>query len=72
MLIKNGVKRNLFYRLYAAVHHSGGLGGGHYTCFVKKESGKWYYISDSYFSETTLDKVVNSEPYILYYRLEKN
>lgn len=61
--------RKIFYELYAAVHHSGGLGGGHYTAFVRKESGKWYYVSDSHYSETSVERVLKSEPYMLYYRL---
>ena len=61
--------KKVFYELYAAVHHSGGLGGGHYTAYVKKNSGQWYYVSDSHYSETTIDRVIKSEPYMLYYRL---
>lgn len=30
-------------------------------------SGKWYYISDSYVSEVTEDKVLGSQAYVLFY-----
>lgn len=60
--------RKCVYELYAATHHSGSLGGGHYISYVKK-NGKWYYISDSHYTETKLSDVLSSNPYMLYYRL---
>lgn len=29
--------------------------------------GKWYYVSDSHVSETTEDKVLNAQAYLLFY-----
>lgn len=50
-LLQNEKKnKKAVYEFYAATHHSGSLGGGHYTSYVFK-NGKWYYISDSHFKE---------------------
>ena len=38
------------YQLYGIVEQQGSIHGGHYVCYVKKESGNWYYVSDSRFS----------------------
>lgn len=56
------------YELYGAVQHSGSLNGGHYVCYVKKESGNWYYISDSFFNKVNVNAALNSDAYLLFYR----
>jgi ubiquitin C-terminal hydrolase len=56
------------YELYGAVQHSGSLNGGHYVCYVMKESGSWYYISDSFFDKVRPDAVLKSDAYLLFYR----
>ncbi|XP_024521247.1 ubiquitin carboxyl-terminal hydrolase 1 [Selaginella moellendorffii] len=61
------------YRLVGVVEHSGTMKGGHYVAFVRGGSagdGKenfWYYISDSDVRRTTLDQVLRSEAYLLFY-----
>lgn len=62
--------KKTIYDLYAVTHHSGSLGGGHYVSYVKK-SEKWFYISDSYYSSSTLEDVLVSDPYMIYYKLRE-
>lgn len=62
------MSRKCVYELYAATHHSGSLGGGHYISYVKKNQD-WFYISDSHYQKTSLSDVLGSNPYMLYYRL---
>jgi len=59
------------YELYGAVQHSGSLNGGHYVCYVMKESGSWYYISDSYFNKVNASAALNSDAYLLFYRRKR-
>lgn len=54
------------YRLLGVVHHSGGLGGGHYTSYIRKNE-KWYYISDSYYKESSLKSALNADAYLVFY-----
>ncbi len=56
------------YELYGAVQHSGSLNGGHYVCFVKKESGTWYYVSDSVVSQSSEGAALKSDAYLLFYQ----
>ena len=56
------------YRLLGAVNHSGGLGGGHYTAYVRKNEN-WYYISDSYYKESNLKSALNADAYLVFYEL---
>lgn len=64
----NNLKESYIYELYGAVQHSGSLSGGHYTCYVKKESGQWYYVSDSHFSPSSLKDALTSDAYLLFYK----
>ncbi len=63
-----GLNKEYRYELYATVNHSGGLGGGHYTAHVKK-NGVWYYVSDSHYQEVSQSRVLNSNPYMIFYKL---
>lgn len=54
------------FRLLGVVHHSGGLGGGHYTSYIRKNE-KWYYISDSYYKESNLKSALNADAYLVFY-----
>ncbi len=56
------------YELYGAIQHTGSLNGGHYVCYVKKQSGSWYYISDSFFNKVNASAALNSDAYLLFYR----
>ncbi|KAJ1397194.1 Zinc finger, UBP-type [Sesbania bispinosa] len=70
------------YHLVGVVEHSGTMRGGHYVAYVRggqrnrakadkeNEGSAWYQASDAYVREVTLDEVLRSEAYILFY--EKN
>lgn len=68
------------YALYGIVEHSGSLHWGHYVAYTKvhgttkstDESSettpdKWFYISDSSVSPSSLESVLGMDPYILFY-----
>ncbi|PHT39240.1 Ubiquitin carboxyl-terminal hydrolase 2 [Capsicum baccatum] len=66
------------YRLVGVAEHSGTMRGGHYVAYVRggpKIAGKdkdaedyvWYYASDAYVREVSLEEVLRSEAYILFY-----
>ncbi|KAJ3268581.1 Ubiquitin carboxyl-terminal hydrolase 15 [Terramyces sp. JEL0728] len=56
------------YDLFAVSNHFGGLGGGHYTAYIKNPlDGEWYDCDDS--RVTLLDsKVMTKAAYLLFYR----
>ncbi|ODQ81991.1 hypothetical protein BABINDRAFT_160205 [Babjeviella inositovora NRRL Y-12698] len=59
----------LVYDLCAVDNHFGGLGGGHYTAYVKNfVDGKWYYFDDSRVTETLAEKSIAGSAYLLFYR----
>lgn len=63
----SGQPLHLFeYRLYAISTHSGSLYGGHYTAHVK-HGNSWYYVSDSYAKQESLENALNAEAYVLFY-----
>ncbi|CAK9201941.1 unnamed protein product [Sphagnum troendelagicum] len=68
------------YRLIGIVEHSGTMRGGHYVAYVRGpvtgENGSedvgpgshtWFYISDSHVRQTSLESVLQSEAYLLFY-----
>lgn len=67
------------YRLVGVVEHLGSMRGGHYVAYVRggarstgktekdNEDSTWYHASDAYVRETSLEEVLNSEAYILFY-----
>ena len=57
------------YDLWAVSNHMGGLGGGHYTAYVRNRvAGGWYLHDDSRVSEVSEDEIVSSSAYVLFYR----
>lgn len=61
------------YDLYAVSNHYGGLGGGHYTAFVKMpDDGKWYTFDDSHVHPMRESDVISSGAYVLFYRRRGN
>ena len=63
--LTDSFKRGI-YRLLGVVNHSGGLGGGHYTSYIRKNE-QWYYISDSYYKESSLKSALNADAYLVFY-----
>ncbi|KAJ3013885.1 UNVERIFIED_CONTAM: Ubiquitin carboxyl-terminal hydrolase 15 [Siphonaria sp. JEL0065] len=60
---------NNIYDLYAVSNHMGGLGGGHYTAFVKSiEDGNWYDMDDHRTRQIREENVVTSDAYLLFYK----
>ncbi|CCF58753.1 hypothetical protein KAFR_0F01560 [Kazachstania africana CBS 2517] len=67
-LVHKDDPRGTVYDLYAVDNHYGGLGGGHYTAYVKNFiDNKWYYFDDSRVYETDPEKSVSGSAYLLFY-----
>ncbi|XP_035784011.1 ubiquitin carboxyl-terminal hydrolase 30 homolog [Anopheles albimanus] len=61
--------RNL-YRLLAVIVHSGEANEGHFVTYRRgalRNSYKWYYTSDAVVREVTIEEVLNSSAYMLFY-----
>lgn len=56
------------YSLFAISNHFGGLGGGHYTAYARKEGSRWYEFDDGSAREASEDRLVSSSSYVLFYR----
>lgn len=64
-----GYKKEQYkYELYGVCNHSGGVMGGHYTCFIKNANGKWYHCNDTIIAEANIDSIVSPKAYVLFYR----
>ncbi|KAI4303905.1 hypothetical protein MLD38_039487 [Melastoma candidum] len=64
------------YRLVGVVEHSGVMRGGHYVAYMRggrreeaDNATVWYYASDAHIRKVTLQEVLRSEAYILFYEL---
>jgi len=59
------------YELVGAVEHMGGMGGGHYIAFVRRDgkdgAAAWFRASDSHVGAVGEDEVRGCEAYILLY-----
>ncbi|CAA7400929.1 unnamed protein product [Spirodela intermedia] len=58
------------YQLYAVVAHLDIMNAafsGHYVCYVRNASGKWYKIDDSTVKPVELEKVLSKTAYMLFY-----
>jgi ubiquitin carboxyl-terminal hydrolase 8 len=62
-------KNKYIYDCYAVCNHSGNMGGGHYTAYVKNANGKWYHFNDNMVKEIRTSTVVSPKAYCLFYRL---
>ena len=61
------------YDLYGVCNHSGGVMGGHYTCYVKNANGKWYHFNDTNVSEVEkIESIISTKAYVLFYRKRQN
>ncbi|OMJ83764.1 hypothetical protein SteCoe_15242 [Stentor coeruleus] len=60
---------NIIYDLFAISNHFGGMGGGHYTAYIKKHnSSNWYEMDDSRVSNVSETQIVSSSAYVLFYK----
>ncbi|KAI1301809.1 Ubiquitin carboxyl-terminal hydrolase 22 [Halotydeus destructor] len=55
------------YSLFAVVNHSGTIETGHYTAFVRQHHSQWFKCDDSAITEATVEDVLKSEGYLLFY-----
>ncbi|KAK9809909.1 hypothetical protein WJX72_001429 [[Myrmecia] bisecta] len=61
--------RKPVYDLIAISHHSGSLGGGHYTAQCKSAAdGRWLDFNDSFVSGYAEPRGTSSSAYVLFYR----
>ncbi|AET41431.1 putative ubiquitin-specific protease UBP12 Ecym_8140 [Eremothecium cymbalariae DBVPG len=68
-LVYKDDKKGTIYDLIAVDNHYGGLGGGHYTAYVKNFlDNKWYYFDDSRVNETVPERSIAGSAYLLFYR----
>jgi ubiquitin carboxyl-terminal hydrolase 8 len=62
-------KKSYQYELYGVCNHSGGVFGGHYTCYIKNANGIWYHFNDTSVSEVgIIESIISSKAYCLFYR----
>uniref|UniRef100_A0A0N4UFS5 Ubiquitin carboxyl-terminal hydrolase n=1 Tax=Dracunculus medinensis TaxID=318479 RepID=A0A0N4UFS5_DRAME len=54
------------YELFAVINHVGTMDSGHYTCFVR-HANQWYLCDDDKISPASIQYVLKSEGYILFY-----
>jgi len=65
-------KERFIYDLYAVCNHSGGVLGGHYTCYVRNANNKWYHFNDTIVSEVgIIESIISSKAYCLFYRMRE-
>ncbi|XP_046459200.1 ubiquitin carboxyl-terminal hydrolase 32-like isoform X2 [Daphnia pulex] len=60
-------KLDITYSLYAAVCHSGIMGGGHYISYAKNPNGKWFYYNDSTCKESSANQIEGQTAYMLFF-----
>jgi ubiquitin C-terminal hydrolase len=59
--------KSYVYDLYAVCNHMGGVMGGHYTAYAKKDN-VWYHCNDQSVSQIDANVVVSPAAYCLFYR----
>lgn len=56
------------YSLYAVVNHEGkSIDVGHYTSFIRHARSNWVKCDDTYLIPASVEKVLGSEGYLLFY-----
>jgi len=62
---------NLFrYSLFAVVNHSGTIESGHYTAFIRQQRNQWFKCDDHLITKASVQEVLDSEGYLLFYHKE--
>ncbi|XP_037933651.1 ubiquitin carboxyl-terminal hydrolase nonstop-like [Teleopsis dalmanni] len=64
---KDKVYGDFRYSLYAVVNHYGTIGSGHYTAYVRHHRDIWVKCDDHTITLATLNQVLDSEGYLLFY-----
>lgn len=60
--------RGYIYDLIAVDNHFGGIGGGHYTAYVKNcVDEQWYYFNDGHVTTTVPEESIAGAAYLLFY-----
>ncbi|KAG0672476.1 CSN-associated deubiquitinating enzyme Ubp12 [Maudiozyma exigua] len=60
--------RGYIYDLIAVDNHFGGIGGGHYTAYVKNcVDEQWYYFNDGHVTSTVPEESIAGSAYLLFY-----
>ena len=67
---KNKLSLSKEYEIFGVINNSGNIYGGHYTCVIKNDDGKWYDYNDAMIKEIPSNKVVGNKNYCLIYRLK--
>lgn len=61
-----------YYELFAVINHSGHqVNRGHFTCMVKCNNGSWYNCDDTKITKDASQNVLDSKPYVLFYKKSK-
>ncbi|XP_023932520.1 ubiquitin carboxyl-terminal hydrolase 22-like [Lingula anatina] len=55
------------YSLFAVVNHLGTIESGHYTNYIRLHKNQWYKCDDHMITKASLDSVLRSEGYLLFY-----
>ncbi len=63
--------RNNMYTLFAVINHIGNIEAGHYTSYVRQHRDRWFRCNDHQVAPTTIQEVLDSEGYLLFYHKQK-
>ncbi|EEC05782.1 ubiquitin-specific protease, putative [Ixodes scapularis] len=55
------------YCLFAVVNHSGTIETGHYTAYIRQHRDRWFKCDDHLITRASLQDVLDSEGYLLFY-----
>eukprot|EP00466_Bigelowiella_natans_P010688 jgi/Bigna1/38416/e_gw1.25.82.1 len=58
----------ILYSLSGIVVHSGGMGGGHYVAYTRRDSSSWFYFSDRHYKDVKESSVLNAQAYVCFYK----
>ena len=55
------------YVLFAVINHIGTLDAGHYTSYIRQHSNLWFHCNDHQILPASIQHVLDSEGYLLFY-----
>ena len=56
------------YTLFAVINHIGNIEAGHYTSYIRVHRDRWYRCNDHQIVPSTIEDVLASEGYLLFYQ----